>query len=204
MKWPTSVITVLSNDSADCVTFTQGSISQLPFPNDNFDWLWSVDCAGYPASGSVGMMQELARVVRPGGKIALLGWSSQQLLPGHPMLEARLTADFSKYTPHYQGKPPSEHFMRAPEWFAAADLIDVTANTLVGEVQAPLSALVKEALVSLFEMLWNQPDSGLSESENLVFARLTDPGSESFILNRDDYYAFFTYTMFTGTVRSEV
>jgi hypothetical protein len=119
------------------------------------------------------------------------------------MLEARLNAMCSKYAPHYQCKSPSGHFMRAPEWFAAAGLVDVTANTLVGEMQAPLSLPVREAIVSLFEMLWEQPGSRLSESENNAFARLTDPSSIDFILKRDDYYAFFTYTMFTGTVGSD-
>jgi len=186
----------------DRVIFEQGDINNLPFAADSFDWLWSVDCAGYPASGSVELMRELARVVRPGGSIALLGWSSQQLLPGYSMLEARLNADYSKYIPHLKGKAPKEHFMCAHDWFRGAGLTDIKTSTLVGEVRAPLSDSIREALISLFEMLWDQPKSGLHDRECMIFHKLTDPGSEDLILNRNDYYAFFTYTMFTGVVGS--
>lgn len=184
------------------VTFKQGDINNLPFAADSFDWLWSVDCAGYPATGSVELMHELARVVRPGGSIALLGWSSQQLLPGYPMLEARLNADYCKYIAYLEGKAPAEHFMCAHDWFNGAGLTNIKTHTLVGEICAPLSDSIRKALISLFEMLWDKPKLGLHDRESTTFHKLTDPDSKDLILNRSNYYAFFTYTMFTGTVGS--
>ena len=42
-----------------------------------------LDCVGQVSSGKpVGGLQELTRVVRPGGQVAILGYSSQMLLPG--------------------------------------------------------------------------------------------------------------------------
>ena len=38
------------------------------------------------------LVKELARVVKPGGSVALLAWSSEKLLPGHPLLEGHLNA----------------------------------------------------------------------------------------------------------------
>ncbi|MBW1720258.1 MAG: class I SAM-dependent methyltransferase, partial [Deltaproteobacteria bacterium] len=64
------------------ITFWEGDLSNLPFDDDTFDWLWSADCVGYPVAQLLPMLKELARVVRPDGSLAILAWSSQQFLPG--------------------------------------------------------------------------------------------------------------------------
>ncbi|UCC53403.1 MAG: class I SAM-dependent methyltransferase, partial [Anaerolineaceae bacterium] len=62
----------------DRISFKEGSINDLPFDNDTFDWAWSMDCVGYLPLDPAPMLQELARVVRPGGRVAILAWSSEQ------------------------------------------------------------------------------------------------------------------------------
>ena len=43
----------------------------MPFEDDAFDWVVSVDCFGYPAVARPSeRLAELARVVRPGGTIS--------------------------------------------------------------------------------------------------------------------------------------
>ena len=68
---------------------------------------------GYPAGELVPLLKELARVVRPGDSVAILAWSSQQLLPGYPLLEARLNATCSGLTRFLKRKRPESHFLRA-------------------------------------------------------------------------------------------
>ncbi len=181
---------------ADRISFHQGSASRIPFPDAAFDWAWSADCVGYPAGDLAPLLAELQRVVKPGGIIALLAWTSQQVLPGYPLLEARLNATCSSYLPYLAGKPPQQHFLRALHSFAQAGLGGVTARTFVGDVQAPLSAAQRAALVGLIEMLWSEPDPEDREE----YLRLCRPGSPDFILDQPGYYAFFTYTMFWGIV----
>jgi ubiquinone/menaquinone biosynthesis C-methylase UbiE len=77
---------------ADWITFEQGDMRALPFAPDSFDWAWSVDCVGYPAADLLPILMGIRRVVRLGSVIALLAWSSQQVLPGYSLLEARLNA----------------------------------------------------------------------------------------------------------------
>ena len=141
------------------VTFQEGSINNLPFADKTFDWLWSVDCAGYAPCEPFSLVRELARVVKPGGKVALLGWSSQQLLPGHPLLVARLNATSQGIAPFAKGKKPELHFLRATGWFRKAGLKELKALTFAGNVQAPASSDVREALISLIEMRWGSPDT---------------------------------------------
>lgn len=185
---------------SDRVTFHAGDVSCLPFEENAFDWAWSADCIGYPAGDLLPLLQELVRVVKPGGSVILLGWSSQQLLPGYPLLEARLNATCSGYIPFLKDKRPELHFMRASSCFRNLGLEGVETTTFVGEVQAPLTDGERTALTSLFEMLWSVPQPDASPEDCAEYKRLCTPGSADFILDVPDYYAFFTYSMFRSIV----
>lgn len=182
------------------ITFQEGDMKRLPFAKDTFDWVWSADCIGYPLGELSSLLEELVRVVRPGGRIVILAWSSQQLLPGHPLLEARLNATCSSYTPYLTGKDPELHFLRALRWFGEMGLAEVKAQTFVGEVQAPLSKPERTALASLFEMLWGASTPETSREDWRTYQRLCQPGSPDFVLDLAGYYAFFTYSVFQGKV----
>lgn len=182
------------------VSFYEGDVHKLPFGNDVFDWVWSVDCVGYAPEEPLPLVKELTRVVKPGGSVAILVWSSQQLLPGYPLLEARLNATSSGIAPFVKGKRPEAHFLRALGWFLDAGLKEPTAQTFVGEAHAPLSNDIRSALSSLFQMRWPEAQSEVAPEDWAEFQRLCQPESPDFILNQPDYYAFFTYSMFSGKV----
>jgi len=181
------------------VSFQEGNLSNLVFDDDTFDWVWSVDCIGYHHSEPQ-ILKEIARVAKPGGIIAILVWSSQQLLPGYPLLEARLNATSSGIAPFTKGTKPELHPLRGLGCLHEAGLEEISAQTFVGDVQAPLTDDIRSALVSLFEMRWGEPQSELSVEDWAEYRRLCQPESSDFILNLPDYYAFFTYSLFQGKV----
>lgn len=186
---------------SDRASFQQGDVNALPFDDGSFVWAWSVDCVGHVSVGEpVAGLRELARIVRPGGRVAILGYSSQMLLPGHPLLEARLNASASAMTALAEGFEPEAHFTRALGWFRAAGLAEPTARTIVGTVHAPLEDGIRRGLISLFGMLWGEMQSRMTEADHYEYIRLTNPNSPDFILDTPDYYAFFTYSMFEGQV----
>jgi len=186
---------------SDRISFRVGDVHRLPFDEGEFDWVWSVDCVGYPGVGDPPpLVRELSRVLKPGGKLAILTWTSQKLLPGYPILEARLNVTSAAIIQHIKAKSPASDFLRALGWFRDAGLEDVEARTFVGEVSAPLNEEIRIALISFFHMLWGEPLSGVSEEDWKEYERLCLPESPDFILNVPDYYAFFTYTMFMGRV----
>jgi demethylmenaquinone methyltransferase/2-methoxy-6-polyprenyl-1,4-benzoquinol methylase len=185
---------------SDRLEFFQGDVSSLPFADDSFDWAWSADCIGYPASETTPILEQLIRVVKPGGSIVILGWSSQQQLPGYPLLEARLNATCSSYIPFLRDVIPGLNFMRSSRSFRAASLEDVSVQTFVGDVHAPLSSGERLALLSLFQMLWGTPQEGVSPQDWKEYQRLCEPESPDLILVLPEYYAFFTYSMFRGKV----
>lgn len=182
------------------VSFQEGDVNNLPFDDDTFDWVWSANCVGYAPGEPLPLLKELARVVKPGGSVIILAWSSQQLLPGYPVLEARLNATSSGIAPFARGMRPELHFLRMPGWFRKVGMEGITARTFAGDVCAPLSDDIRSALIALLEMRWVDVQSELSEEDWAEFQRLCLPESPDFILGLSDYYAFFTYSMFRGKV----
>jgi demethylmenaquinone methyltransferase/2-methoxy-6-polyprenyl-1,4-benzoquinol methylase len=182
------------------ITFREGDMNRLPFEADSFDWAWSADCVGYPAGELIPILQEMRRVIRPGGSIILLAWSSQQVLPGYPLLEARLNATCSAYLPFLKDKRPDQNFLQASRRFQEVGLEQIQVQTFVRTVQAPLQPGERAGLISLFDMLWGQPQPEVSQEDWKEYRRLCMPGSSDFILDIPGYYAFFTYSMFHGKV----
>jgi ubiquinone/menaquinone biosynthesis C-methylase UbiE len=182
------------------ISFQQGDVSRLPFDDDTFDWAWSANCVGYAPAEPLPLLRELTRVVKPGGSVAILAWSSQQLLPGYPLLEARLNATSSGIAPFLKGKRAQAHFLRALGWFREVGLEEPTAQTFVADAHAPLSDDMRGALMALLDMRWPGVQSELTPEDWAEFQRLCQPESPDFILDLPDYYAFFTYSMFRGKV----
>jgi ubiquinone/menaquinone biosynthesis C-methylase UbiE len=180
------------------ISFQEGDIASLPFDTNTFDWAWSADCVGYAPMEPLPLLKELARVVKPGGIVAIGAWSSEKLLPGYPRLEARLGATSAGMAPFIQGKKPELHFLRALEWFRQQGMKEPKAKTFADSVCAPLNDEIRNAMLTLFDMRWPGVSAELSSEDLVEFQRLCLPDSPDFILNMPDYHAFFTYTLFWG------
>lgn len=182
------------------IAFHEGDVGDLPFADARFDWAWSCDCVGYAPGDPLPALREMARVVRPGGIVAIVAWSSEMLLPGYPLLEARLRATPAGIAPFRAGDPPERHFARVMGCLRAVGLSEVAAATVAGDVRAPLSGEMRRALAELFAMRWPGAEAALPPADILDFRRLCDPASPGFIVDHPDYYAFFTYSLFYGRV----
>lgn len=192
--------TVEKSNLLDRISLQEGNVNNLPFDDNTFDWAWSSDCVGYPVGAPQSSLKELTRVVKPGGTVAILGWSSQQVLPGYPVLEARLNARASCVIPYVKGKRAECNFLRALGWFRDAGFEEATVETFVADVHAPLSDESRSALLMVFDMLWGELQTELTPEDRMEYQRLCLAESPDLILNQPDYYAFLTYTMFHGKV----
>ncbi|MCP4118517.1 MAG: class I SAM-dependent methyltransferase [Desulfobacteraceae bacterium] len=184
---------------SDRLCFEQGSASDLPFGESSFDWAWSVDCVNYAPAPPIGQLHELKRVVKKGGKIALLGWSSQLLLPGFPALEAKLNATKEGIAPFKEGMEPARHFLKTGKLLNELGFQGIGVKTFIKDIRAPLEPDIFSAVKDLIKMRWPETPSALSEDELALYRQITDPDSPGFILADANYYGFFTYTMFFAT-----
>lgn len=182
------------------ISFQQGDVHRIPFANNTFDWAWSASSIGYAPFNPIQPLNEIIRVVKPGGIVALLAWSSETLLPGYPLLEARLKATTAGIAPFTKGKSPELNFSCALGWFRQTGMELLRAQTFVSTTYAPLSKETVKALTALIQMRWPGVESELSVDDAEEYQRLCRPESPDFILNHPDYYAFFTCSMFWGSV----
>lgn len=120
------------------ISFKEGDFNQLPFDDSTFDWVWSSDCIGY-----VPPPKEIVRVIKPGGSLIVLFWSSEQLLPGYPVLEAHLKETSAGLAPFIKGDKPESHHLRALAKFKTMGLTELQVMTFVNTVHAPLSAEIR-------------------------------------------------------------
>ncbi len=181
------------------IDLVQGRIEELPFENDAFDWVWSADCVGYGPWEPRPMLEELRRVLRPGGRLALLAWSSERLLPGYPGLEARLGATSPGLAPFSEALEPERHFLRISGKLRSLGFTDLCAYAFAGSVHAPMDETHTVAMRELFDMRWQGAEKELSPEDRNAFERLCRPESPDFLPDQPDYYAVFTYSMFCGT-----
>lgn len=184
----------------DRTSFQAADMNDLPFEDGAFDWAWSVDCVGYHPSDPLPPLRELQRVVKRGGTVAILGWSQQMLLPGYPLLEARLNATSAGYAPFRRGMKAERHFLRALHWFSALGFSDPRAETLAGTAHAPLNEEMRVALLAMLRMRWNNDSGEITQSDWDEFLALCNPTSPRFVLDLPDYYATFVYSMFFARV----
>ncbi len=180
------------------ISFQLGDVNHLPFEDSFFDWAISVDCVGYAQGNPFPALKEMKRVIKPGGQIAILFWSSQQLLPGYPQLEARLNATASGIAPFHPEYAPQSHPFRLLRPISQAGFSGIDVRTFTGSFHAPLSQDIRDGLIALFDMRWHNTETELSTEDQKLFEKLCVVNSPDFILNIPEYYAFFTYSMFVG------
>jgi len=183
---------------SDRTELIQGDIFDPPFGDREFDWIWSASCACYSMQRPLELLNRFQRILKPGGLLLLAIWSAQQLLPGYPLLEAKLNATAAGIAPFKRGDRPEHHFLRLPGWMERAGFVDVRARPFSEGVCAPLSAPMHDALLSLIEMRWPKMQKELRPPERRLYLRITDPSSPQFILNLPGYYAFYTFTLFSA------
>jgi ubiquinone/menaquinone biosynthesis C-methylase UbiE len=193
--------TASKSELAEQVSFQYGDMNDLPFDEDAFDWAWNTDTL-WPvaAKDPLPLVNELVRVVKPGGIVAILFWSSQRLLPGYPLLEARLNATYAANFPYTDGTMPEFHVLRTLGWLQGVGLGELKVRTFVADAHVPLNDAARNGLSRSFQMLWGKAESEVTPEDWVEFQRLCQPKSPDFILNLPDYYAFITYSLFYGKV----
>jgi demethylmenaquinone methyltransferase/2-methoxy-6-polyprenyl-1,4-benzoquinol methylase len=191
------------NSTQEYIEFIQGDINNLKFSSNSFDWIWSMDTVwigpkvfGCPAEEPDEILNQFYQILKPGGNIFLVFWTAQKLLPGYPLLEARLNASTSANAPYLEKMKQDDHILKCKKWLTKANFENIEVKTFVGDVVSPLSENDKNALSTFFKMFWGNSENEISKADWKKFNQICSPNSNEFILNSPDYYGFYTYTLF--------
>ncbi len=188
----------LKEGVSNTTLFQTGPVSKQPFEDNTFDWIWSSDCVGQVPGDSFPSVKELTRMLKHGGRLIVLAWTSQMLLPGYAALEGSLNATSSGYAPATKEMEPEYHFLRLPSVLRQAGLKDIKAKTFTHDFFAPLQEKIRKSIQSLIEMRWPNSQSEVTPDEWNTFTDITDPNSSAYVLNHPDYFMYYTYTLFQG------
>ncbi|MBF9016517.1 MULTISPECIES: class I SAM-dependent methyltransferase [unclassified Oceanispirochaeta] len=193
--------------TSNSVVFLKGNINNLEFEEDTFDFIWCCDGL-WPGAVEIGclaedpyeILSEMVRVSKDGGTIAIVFWSSQKLLPGYPLLEARLNTTLAANIPVTPQTDSDLHFMRAPLWLEKTGLKNIKSRTFAADINGPFNNERKKAMLGFLHMFWGAAETELSPEIWEQYKTITNPDSDEFIFNKEGYAGFITYTMFTGSV----
>lgn len=192
------------HNAHDNIEFLQADVNRLDFAANSFDWIWSMDALwagpqekGCAAEDTSEIISNLYDLVKPGGKIYLAFWTSQKMLPGYPLLEARLMATESANFPWSNKSHPNSHVLNVKHWLTKAGFNHVTANSFAGDISPPFTDKSRQAAeILLKDMFWAGAKEELSEEDWQEYNRLCNPESVDCVLNSAHYQGIYTYTLF--------
>ncbi|XP_078438165.1 gamma-tocopherol methyltransferase [Wolffia australiana] len=109
---------------ADKVSFQVADALDQPFPDSQFDLVWSME-SGEHMPDKAKFVGELARVAAPGGIIIIVTWCHRDLKPG----ESSLSADELKLL----GRICDAYYL--PAWCSAADYVKIAQSLSLQDIR---------------------------------------------------------------------
>jgi hypothetical protein len=181
----------------------------LPFVDDAFGWAWAADVL-WPdiVSEPVQVLDELTRIVRPGGRIGVFfgNWPRAVFLPGYSHIEHALSAAAEQQC-FRRRLAPGAHHENAVGWLRATGCTDTTVSSFLVQHRQPLAGPVRRYLQEVIFAEYRQPlvgvrarRLGLSDGDWQAWLRLSDPDSPTNILRHEDYYCLLIGELMVGAV----
>jgi len=99
---------------ADTCTFQVADALDMPFPENSFDLVWSME-SGEHMPDKQQFVDELFRVATPGGKILIVTWCHRDLQPGETTLTKKETKLLKAINRAYY----------LPQWCSVQDYVDI-------------------------------------------------------------------------------
>lgn len=189
--------------SSQSIEVREADLSRIELPSASFDLIWCVNTINH-FHQPVDTVRRLAGLLEPRGRIAI-GQSS--LLPDmffawDSRLERAVDSAVRRYYLERYGL--AEQDLTAVRNIAgllrAAGLSQVTVKTCVIERLSPLDAATREYLLeTIFMKTWGERlQPYLPAEDYAALARLCDPASDGFALDRQDFHFIQTFTLACG------
>ena len=167
------------------IDFVAASFDRLPFPDDTFDFVWCAQSL-YSLPEPVVVLRTLARVLRPGGIVAVLENDTmhQVFLPWPVRLELPLRA--AELRALSETRNPNKYYVgrRLPAVLAEAGLEPLKMATQAIDRQAPFGEAERALLQSYLEGVANRVAPYLDAPLLQELRQLNDPRSPDHMLRQ--------------------
>lgn len=110
---------------ADNVSFQVADALEQPFPDREFDLVWSME-SGEHMPDKTKFVSELARVAAPGATVIIVTWCHRDLLPSEESLKPEETALLKKICDAYY----------LPTWCSTADYVKLLQSLSLQDIKA--------------------------------------------------------------------
>jgi ubiquinone/menaquinone biosynthesis C-methylase UbiE len=175
------------------VDVVEGSVTDLPFPDDSFDGVWCANVGQYlPDDAFEAALLEFRRVTRPGGLVAIkdvdLGMAA--LYPGEPQLFSRVFTQPLRSPGWNQAKGGFGRCWTMQRHLERAGFVDVWQRSVAIELRAPLAPVQRQYLSQLFADFSEMVAAGreVPEEDRAAWAMLGDPDHPEHPLHSPDLY----------------
>jgi SAM-dependent methyltransferase len=176
---------------AERVGFIAAALERLPFPDDTFDLVWCAQSL-YSLPEPVAAVRRMARVVRPGGVVAVLENDTlhQIILPWPVEVELVVRAAELAAVAKRSDRPRKYYVgRRLRQVFADAGLVDCHERTRASDRLSPLGETERAFLSAYLRDLADRAGPELDRDTRATFERLIDGDSPDGMLNWPDFAA---------------
>jgi ubiquinone/menaquinone biosynthesis C-methylase UbiE len=170
------------------VAFERADAYSLPFDDGSFDFVWCAQSM-ITLDDPVRALREMARVLQPGGRVAVLETDEYHhiLLPWPIGLELAIQQAVREESKRRYGSGAKfAQSRRLRGEFRDAGLTPSRKVTVAADREAPFGSKEREFLARHFEYLRDFVGKELTNRERAEFDRVTGPDSEESLLLRDD------------------
>lgn len=169
------------------LTAEVGNALNLPYADNSFDAVWNANVVQYLTPAEVlQMIREFARVVKPGGIVAIKE-SETTMLQMHPIDRFVWWRHLEQQTTLLQ--PGYLNAISLPNRYSDAGLVAVTQATYVEEIRAPLSDHDHAFLSGAAQFFAQEAQKfPLSESDKVYWQRCLDPSDPANPVNDPEFY----------------
>jgi ubiquinone/menaquinone biosynthesis C-methylase UbiE len=184
-----------------------GDVGRLPFAGGSFDVAW-ISLVLHHVAAPVAALRELARVVVPGGLVAVLDGDGGALpcLPWPPVLEERVrAAAYRGAAENYGGRfaEPYHPYLgrELPRFLREAGLTEIEIKAVADVDAAPLdSARATELRAWFRDWVDGRLRDYLAPTDQSALLALVDPEHPAFLLDSPDFFFCRTWLLATGRV----
>lgn len=187
---------------AERITFQRADARALPFDDAGFDLAWCAQ-SFFSLPDPLATLREMARVVRPGGHVAVLENDSMHhiIVPWPPELELAVRqAQLRALAERGDGRVHKFYIGRdLCGLLLQAGLAACRVQTLAVERHAPLEPSEERFLLEHFGQLRRLVQGTLEPPALRAFDLLFTPGSELYLLRRPDFHMTHIETLAIAT-----